>query len=85
LKFRLEIDAAAEKDLDRLPHAEVRRISEKMLALAHQPRPPGCLKLKHRDNKWRVRIGTYRIIYEIDDIRRVFTVLQVRHRKDAYR
>jgi mRNA interferase RelE/StbE len=85
LRFRLDIDAAAEKDLDRLPDDVSRRIFQRILTLARQPRPPGCLKLRQRDNKWRIRVETYRVIYEIDDARRIVTVLRVRHRKDAYR
>jgi mRNA interferase RelE/StbE len=55
-----------------------------MEALADAPRPQGCSKLTGRD-AWRIRVGDYRIIYEIFDDRRVVIVVVVGHRKDAYR
>jgi len=56
-----------------------------MLALAEDPRQPGCKKLKDTKGSWRIRVGVYRILYEIDDTRSLVTVLRIRHRKEAYR
>ena len=56
-----------------------------MLALADNPRPPGCKKLKDSEGNWRIRAGAYRILYEINDARSLVTVLRIRHRKEAYR
>ncbi len=49
------------------------------------PRPPGVVKLEGDENLWRIRIGDYRVIYEIHDDRLVVVVLRVANRKDAYR
>jgi mRNA interferase RelE/StbE len=52
--------------------------------LAGDPRPPGIKKLKGREG-WRLRIGDYRVIYEIDDTQKIIIVLHVGHRRDIYR
>lgn len=55
-----------------------------MRALAQNPRPPGIRRLQGRAG-WRIRIGDYRVIYEIDDEQRVVEVLKIAHRREAYR
>jgi mRNA interferase RelE/StbE len=55
-----------------------------MRLLADDPRPTGALKLTGRDG-WRLRIGDFRVIYEIDDKQRNITVLHIGHRPDVYR
>ncbi|MDQ3637697.1 MAG: type II toxin-antitoxin system RelE/ParE family toxin [Actinomycetota bacterium] len=57
---------------------------EAIEGLREEPRPPGCRKLSDREG-WRLRVGVYRVIYEVDDDQRVVTVLQVGHRRDIYR
>ncbi len=56
-----------------------------MLALAENPRPPGCKKLKDTERNWRIHAGVYRILYDIDDSSATVTVLRIGHRKDVYR
>jgi len=56
-----------------------------MLALAENPRPPGCKKLKDTERTWRIRVGVYRILYDIDDSGATLTVLRIGHRKEIYR
>ena len=53
--------------------------------LAHDPRPTGVVKLAGDENLWRIRIGNYRVVYEIHDDRLMVLVLRVAHRKDVYR
>jgi mRNA interferase RelE/StbE len=53
--------------------------------LIQNPRPPGVLKMSGADNLWRIRIGDYRVVYEIHDERLIVLVLRVAHRKDVYR
>lgn len=79
-----EMLRSAQKQLTRLPAEHQERILVAMEALADAPRPQGCSKLTGRD-AWRIRVGDYRIIYEIFDDRRVVIVVVVGHRKDAYR
>lgn len=68
--YRVLLERAAEKDLGRLSAAIHDRVVASIQRLAKNPRPTGCRKLAGTDNDWRIRIGDYRIIYEIaDDIR----------------
>jgi mRNA interferase RelE/StbE len=55
-----------------------------MLQLENEPRPTGCINLKDK-NGYRIRIGNYRILYEIDDLGKVVSVFKIAHRKEAYR
>jgi mRNA interferase RelE/StbE len=52
--------------------------------LATIPRPPGCKKLKGGDKEWRIRVGDYRIVYEIDDTGRTVDVTRIAHRREVY-
>lgn len=60
------------------------RVRDAIRELANDRRSPGCLKLTGRDG-WRLRVGEFRVIYEIDDEHRLVTVLNVGHRRDVYR
>ena len=83
--YRVLLERAAEKDLDRLA-AEVRsRAIRAIQGLAKEPRPSGCRKLTGTQSHWRIRVGEYRIIYEIADTIRVVRVNRVRHRREVYR
>jgi mRNA interferase RelE/StbE len=73
----------AQKQLGKLPGAVATRIEDKMMELEQDPRPPGCKKLKGRD-AYRIRIGDYRVIYEIHDSRLVVIVITVAHRREVY-
>lgn len=72
------------KDLDRIPKPDVKRILAAIKSLADIPRPPQALKMTAQE-KYRLRCGVYRILYEIEDDRLIITVVRVRHRRDAYR
>lgn len=73
------------KQLQQLPCPVFRNALNAIIALSHTPRPPGVKKLAGSRSDWRIRIGEYRIIYEIDDARQAVTVMHVGHRRDAYR
>jgi mRNA interferase RelE/StbE len=75
----LEADASALVRSDRAPPTAAIDL------LADDPRPPACRKLKGEDNAYRVRVGDYRIVYEILDDRLVIHVVQIGHRRDVYR
>lgn len=62
----------------------MRRIFAKIEALAQNPRPKGCKKLRSRKNLWRVRIGDYRVVYTIDDKASMIDIIMVRHRDKVY-
>jgi len=74
----------AQKELAQLPTYAYERVRDAIRALAQDPRPPGCLKLKGREG-WRLRVGDYRVIYEIDDKQRTVTIFHIGHRRDVYR
>lgn len=84
LKYSLEIKQSAQKELDALDDALFTRIDRKILALADNPRPAGCKKLKGYQDQWRVRIGDYRVVYTIDNTTKTVTVTHVAHRREVY-
>ncbi len=62
-----------------------RRIAAAIDRLAVDPRPSGVRKLTGADNLWRIRVGDYRIVYEIEDDRLVVLIVRIGHRRDIYR
>ena len=83
--YRVYLESGAERDLRQLSPERFAQIIAKIGALAHNPRPPGCRKIVGCANDWRIRVGAYRVIYEIDDGRQAVRVMAVRHRPRAYR
>lgn len=75
---------SARKEFDSLPVEISSRIESRINALVTDPRPPGCLKLKGRENQWRIRIGDYRVIYSINDQTFAIKILEVGHRREIY-
>ncbi len=75
---------AARKDLDRLDRQTLRRIATVIDALEHEPRPVGCLKVRSEENVWRIRVGDWRVGYQIDDAAREVTIIRVGHRNEFY-
>lgn len=82
---RVFLERRAEKDLKQLPARVHDRVIAAILSLADNPRPSGCRKLTGSENDWRIRVGEYRIIYEVDDRVRAVRVNRVRHRREVYR
>lgn len=83
--FEIVLERIAEKELRRLSDEVHDRVIEGISTLAKNPRPPGSKKLSGSINNWRIRVGDYRVLYEIADTIRVVRVYRVRHRRDAYR
>jgi mRNA interferase RelE/StbE len=83
MSYEVFISRRASKELADLPVRYYERIKASVFALGDDPRPPGCLKLTGRPS-WRIRVGDYRIIYEIDDAKGTVTVLDVGNRRDIY-
>ena len=84
-KYSLEIKRSASREIERLPTKKDRRlVVDRILGLAEDPRPPGSEKLAG-DDRYRVRQGLYRIVYEIDDTPRVVRIVKVGHRREVYR
>jgi len=84
-QYKVFFKASADRQLRKLPDALQRRIVSEVALLARNPRPKGAVKMAGCDNLWRIRVGDYRVVYEIHDDRLVVLVLRVAHRKDVYR
>lgn len=84
-RYRIELSRGAEKALAALPGEARRRIASKIDALAENPRPPGTKKLTGEDDLYRVRVGDYRVVYEIRDRVLIVLVLNIGHRREVYR
>lgn len=82
---KLLIERPAERDLKSLEPNVQTRIIQAIRALAAEPRPRGCRKLAGSTADWRIRVGDYRIVYEIDRAARAITITRIRHRREAYR
>ncbi len=82
MSYEIQIRRRVQKALARLPQKEYERVRDAIRALAEDPRPAGCIKLTGREG-WRIRVGRYRVIYQIEDVVRVVTVLDVGHRRDV--
>jgi mRNA interferase RelE/StbE len=82
--FRIEFSASVRKDFRHIPKQDVVRILKRIEGLAENPRPPDSKKLSG-DDAMRIRVGVYRIIYEIRNDVLIVLILKVGHRKDIYR
>jgi mRNA interferase RelE/StbE len=82
--FKVSITSSAERDLKRLDRPTKNRIVSAILALASDPRPHACLKVKSEEGVWRIRVGDWRVGYEIDDDAGEVLVLKIAHRSDFY-
>jgi mRNA interferase RelE/StbE len=85
MPYRLEILPHAGRQMRRLPEAVRRRVDQAIRGLLNEPRPHGCFKLQAEENAWRIRVGDYRIIYEIHDEVLLVLVIRVDHRRNVYR
>jgi mRNA interferase RelE/StbE len=84
MRFQIEILRSAQKSLSRIQSQDQDRIIEAIRSLADEPQPHGCKKLSGRD-AWRIRIGNYRVIYEIRESKLVVLIVDIGHRKEIYR
>ncbi len=82
--FKLTVKQSVAKDLRRIPKQEVAKILKRIEALAEEPRPPGAEKLSGQQ-RYRIRQGVYRILYEIKERELVVVVIKVGDRRDVYR
>ena len=85
MAYGLVLTRAARKDLDALPREILERADAMILALADNPRPFGWEKLQGFENLYRIRVGKFRILYEIDKGASTVTIARVAHRREVYR
>lgn len=84
--YKILIKPSAAKELESLGQKkDRRRLVERIRALASEPRPQGSEKLSGQHRLFRIRVGSYRVLYEIDDASAEVHVIKLGHRKDVYR
>lgn len=83
--YEVLLERTVERDLKKLSAVEYHRIIPAIQALADNPRPVGSRKISGSQHDWRIRVGDYRVVYEIDDKAKHVNVMRARHRRDVYR
>ncbi|MDP2036544.1 MAG: type II toxin-antitoxin system RelE/ParE family toxin [Ignavibacteria bacterium] len=84
MAYQIIIKPSAQKDLDKLPDKEVIRLASKIFLLSKNPRTIGTQKLTEQE-VYRIRIGNYRVLYEIDDSAKSIFIFRIKHRKEVYK
>lgn len=84
MSYRVEFTAAAARQVKKLPRPARDRVLEMVAVLAEDPRPYGAKKLVGEQTAWRIRIGDYRVIYDVFDAELTVTVVRAAHRREAY-
>jgi mRNA interferase RelE/StbE len=82
--YRIEVRESTAKEIRSLPSDVKQRVFNTIDSLSCNPRPRGSLKLKGSGSLYRVRVGVYRVVYNIDDASRLIVITRVRHRREVY-
>ena len=82
--YQINLRHQATKDLESIPSDYARLIAQHIDSLEGNPRPPDSKKLKG-DAGYSLRVGTYRVLYDIDDKGKTVTIYRIKHRREAYR
>jgi mRNA interferase RelE/StbE len=85
MNYEINISKTVQRQISDLPVSMQNRVIEKIKLLTEDARPSGVVKLKGYKNEYRLRVGDYRIRYEIDDKKLVITLLQCKHRREVYK
>ncbi len=83
MSYNLLIGRNVQKVINQLPTKIYHQVKDLIADLAQTPRPLGCLKLSGEE-AWRIRVGDYRVVYEVDDKKQTVSIIQVGHRRDVY-
>jgi mRNA interferase RelE/StbE len=83
--YQIEIKPSTSKELEKFPRQLIVRVVAAIKELANDPHPPGVKKLSGFDRTFRIRVGDYRVLYDIYENRLVIEIIRIRHRKDVYR
>jgi mRNA interferase RelE/StbE len=83
-EFSVTVLRRAQRELGDVSSPDFERVCDAVRALASDPRPAGCTKLAGREG-WRIRVGDYRVLYDVDDATGVVCVVHIGHRRDVYR
>jgi mRNA interferase RelE/StbE len=84
-RYSIEFRRTAEKELGKLDGRIRARVLRTIAALGDDPRPPGVKALVGEAGLWRIRVGDYRVVYEINDTEVIVLVIRIGHRSDVYR
>lgn len=85
MTYAVLLASRAGRELKDLPKDAIHRIDQAISSLSANPRPTGCKKLRSKTPEgWRVRVGDYRILYQIDDAAKRVLVYRIGHRRDIY-
>ena len=85
MSYRVELSTAASRQVRKLPRPVRDRVLDGLEALSEDPRPHGSKKLAGEQTAWRIRIGDYRVIYDVFDDELVVSVVRAAHRREVYR
>jgi len=83
--YKIEVKPSASRELEKLPREMIPRVVAVIRDLAENPYPQGVKKLAGFERTYRIRVGDYRILYDIFKKKLVIEIIRVRHRKDAYK
>ena len=84
MSYRIIVPKTVQKQINKLPNTIQARVIESLLSLKETPRPSNSLKMKNSQG-YRLRVGDYRVLYDIDDKTQTMTLRRVAHRRDIYR
>lgn len=84
-RYNVKLMPRAQNDLDDFTGKLLLRFEEAILGLYNEPRPHNSKKLSGGGSRWRVRVGDYRILYDIDDSQKIVNVYRIAHRREVYR
>jgi mRNA interferase RelE/StbE len=82
--YQGEFARSATKDLRKVDRNRIPQILERIASLAEDPRPTGCRKLTGSEPTFRIRVGDYRVTYEVEDDKLLVLIVRIRHRSEAY-
>jgi mRNA interferase RelE/StbE len=85
MPYQIVVPKRVQREIDDLPTTVRSRVVQAIEHLKDEARPPGCSKLKGHRDEYRIRVGDYRVRYEIRDAESVILLLHCGHRKDVYR
>ncbi len=83
--YKIQWKESALKELQSIPKKYIPKIINEVESLSSNPFPPGNKKLSGSEKTYRLRVGIYRITYEVDKAQLIVQIIQVKHRKDAYK
>lgn len=85
MSYDVKLTPSAQKDLDAFSGELFKRFEKLILGLYDNPRPHNSKKLSGGGSRWRIRTGDYRVLYEIDESRKIVRVYRIAHRREVYR